>query len=73
VIALLADIGLRTAVKYVAAAYAIVWLLTILWVSIVQSKLRRMETQIAAAERELAERRNQPAAPERVPVGTRAP
>ena len=37
---LLADLGLRTAVKYVAAAYAIVWLLTILWVSIVQSKLR---------------------------------
>src|SRR5262249_21000900 len=44
----LADLGLRTAVKYVAAAYLIVWLVTILWVSIVQSKLRRMERQIEA-------------------------
>jgi hypothetical protein len=70
---LLADLGLRTAVKYVAAAYAVVWLLTILWVSIVQSKLRRMETQIAAAERELAERRERPAASDRVPIGSQAP
>jgi hypothetical protein len=67
---LLADLGLRTAVKYVAAAYAVVWLVTILWVSIVQSKLRRMEAQIAAAERELQARREQPAAEDRVPIGS---
>jgi hypothetical protein len=70
---LLADLGLRTAVKYVAAAYAVVWLFTILWVSIVQSKLRRMESQIAAAERELAERRQTPAPEDREPVGSPAP
>jgi hypothetical protein len=67
---LLADLSLRTAVKYVAAAYAVVWLLTILWITIVQSKLRRMEGQIAAAERELARRREEPAAEARVPIGT---
>jgi uncharacterized membrane protein YciS (DUF1049 family) len=68
---LLADLGLRTAVKYVAAAYAVVWLVTILWVSIVQSKQRRMERQIEAAERELAERRQTAAAsPDRVAIGS---
>jgi hypothetical protein len=67
---LLADLGLRTAVKYVAAAYMVVWLVTILWVSIVQSKLRRMERQIEAAERELAQRREStPASDDRVPIG----
>jgi hypothetical protein len=69
---LLADLGLRTAVKYVAAAYAVVWLVTILWVSIVQSKLRRMEGQIAAAERELAELRDtaQASPDDRVAIGS---
>jgi len=71
VIALFADIGLRTAIKYVAAAYAVVWLLTLLWVWIVQSKLRRMQGQLDAAEREL-DRRRQPSgsgADTRVSIG----
>jgi CcmD family protein len=55
----LAAISLRTGVKYVAAAYAVVWGLTLLYVWIIGSKLRRMEGELDEAERQLAERRSE--------------
>jgi CcmD family protein len=54
---LLADVSLRLAVKYVAAAYAIVWALTLLYVWLIGSKLRRMERDLADAEQRLAAQR----------------
>ena len=55
--ALLFDISLRTGVKYVAAAYIVVWALVLLYVWIIGSKLGRMERELDEAERELAARR----------------
>ncbi len=57
---LLADITLRTAVKYVGAAYAVVWLATLVYVWLLTSKLRRMERQLEEAERRLAAREAEP-------------
>jgi CcmD family protein len=54
---LLFDISLRTGVKYVAAAYIVVWALVLLYVWIIGSKLGRMERELDEAERELAARR----------------
>lgn len=55
--ALLYAITLRTGVKYVAAAYIVVWALVLLYVWIIGSKLGRMERELDEAERELAARR----------------
>ena len=68
--ALLFDaISLRTGVKYVAAAYIVVWALVLLYVWIIGSKLGRMERELDEAERELAARRAEPdAARDRVAV-----
>ena len=38
-----------TAVKYVAAAYAVVWLLVLLYVWILRSKYQRLEGEVADA------------------------
>ena len=54
------DIALSTAVKYVAAAYAVVWIATLLYVWILGSKLTRMERELDEAERALRERREAP-------------
>jgi CcmD family protein len=56
---LLAEITLRTSVKYVAAAYAVVWAVTLLYVWIIGAKLGRMERELEEAERRLADRRAQ--------------
>ena len=53
---LVADIALSTAVKYVAAAYAVVWLLVLLYVWILRSKYQRLEGEVVALEERLAER-----------------
>ena len=55
--AILLAISLRTSVKYVAAAYIVVWALVLLYVWIIGSKLARMERELDEAERELAARR----------------
>jgi len=47
-------IELETAVWYVGAAYAVVWLLTILYVGLLRQKLGRLERDLAAAEEQLA-------------------
>ena len=47
---LFADIALSTAVKYVAAAYAVVWLLVLLYVWILRSKYQRLEVEVEALE-----------------------
>jgi CcmD family protein len=52
-----AAITLEDAVPYVAAAYAIVWLVTVLYVWLLHGKLRRLEGDLAAAEEQLAARR----------------
>jgi CcmD family protein len=53
---LLAAITLGTAVKNVAAAYAIVWALVLLYVWILRGKYQRLEVEVARLEREVAER-----------------
>jgi CcmD family protein len=65
---LAADIALSTAVKYVAAAYAIVWLLVLLYVWILRSKYRRLEGEVVALEERLAARTEPAAEPERITV-----
>lgn len=65
---LLADITLSTAVKYVAAAYAVVWLLVLVYVWILRSKYQRLEGEVAALERQLAERSEKVDEPERITV-----
>jgi CcmD family protein len=65
---LLADIALSTAVKYVAAAYAVVWLLVLLYVWILRSKYQRLEGEVERLERELAERAKTIDEPERITV-----
>jgi CcmD family protein len=57
-----AAISLEDAVPYVAAAYAIVWLLTILYLWLLHGKLRRLEGELAAAEQRLAAREAAPEA-----------
>jgi CcmD family protein len=51
-----ADITLGTAVKYVAAAYGIFWLLVLLYVWILRSKYERLEGEVADLERRLDDR-----------------
>jgi CcmD family protein len=54
-----ADLTLRTSVKYVAAAYALVWILTLVYVAILRAKLGRLERELDEAERRLAETRGE--------------
>jgi CcmD family protein len=65
---LLADIALSTAVKYVAAAYAVLWLLVLLYVWILRSKYQRLEREVVALEHRLAERSEKVDEPERITV-----
>lgn len=65
---LLADITLSTAVKYVAAAYAVLWLLVLLYVWLLRSKYQRLEGEVVALERRLAERSEPVDEPERITV-----
>jgi CcmD family protein len=65
---LFADITLGTAVKYVAAAYAVVWLLVLLYVWILRSKYQRLEVEVVALEERLATRSEPVEAPERITV-----
>jgi CcmD family protein len=65
---LLAAISLSTAVKYVAAAYAVVWLLVLLYVWILRSKYQRLEVEVEALEARVAERGEPVAEPERITV-----
>ena len=65
---LAADITLSTAVKYVAAAYAVVWLLVLLYVWILRSKYQRLEGEVAALEERLAARSETVDEPERITV-----
>jgi CcmD family protein len=63
-----ADIALSTAVKYVAAAYAVVWLLVLLYVWILRSKYQRLERDVVELEQKLAEQADAVDAPERITV-----
>ena len=64
-----AAITLGTAVKYVAAAYGIVWLLVLLYVWILRSKYERLEGEVTALERRLEDRTEATAEqPERITV-----
>jgi CcmD family protein len=65
---LLADIALSTAVKYVAAAYGVVWLLVLLYIWILRSKYQRLEGEVVALEARVAERSETVAEPERITV-----
>ena len=65
---LFADITLSTAVKYVAAAYAVVWLLVLLYVWILRSKYQRLEGEVVALEARVAERGEPAVEPERITV-----
>jgi CcmD family protein len=65
---LLADIALSTAVKYVAAAYAVVWLLVLLYVWILRSKYQRLEAEVERLEGQLADRSEPVDEPERITV-----
>jgi hypothetical protein len=58
-----ADLSLETSVKYVAAAYAVSLIVLVLYVWLLRSKLSRLESGLADAERELA-RRPLPPGPE---------
>ncbi len=51
-----ATITLGTAVKYVAAAYGIVWLLVLVYVWILRSKYQRLEGEVSELERRLEDR-----------------
>ena len=63
-----ADIALGTAVKYVAAAYAVVWLVVLLYVWILRSKYQRLEVEVEALEARVAARRQAVDEPERITV-----
>jgi CcmD family protein len=63
-----ADIALSTAVKYVAAAYGLVWLLVLLYVWILRSKYQRLEGEVADIEHRLAVRSEVVPEPERITV-----
>jgi CcmD family protein len=65
---LFADIALSTAVKYVAAAYAVVWLLVLLYVWILRSKYQRLELEVDALEKRLADQPETVDEPERITV-----
>jgi CcmD family protein len=65
---LVADITLSTAVKYVAAAYGVVWLLVLLYVWILRSKYQRLEREVVALEARVAERAETASEPERITV-----
>jgi len=65
---LVADITLSTAVKYVAAAYGVVWLLVLLYVWILRSKYLRLEREVVALEARVAERAENAPEPERITV-----
>jgi CcmD family protein len=65
---LFADIALSTAVKYVAAAYGVVWLLVLLYVWILRSKYQRLEVEVVALEKRLAASAEPAAEPERITV-----
>ena len=65
---IVADITLSTAVKYVAAAYAIVWLLVLLYVWILRSKYQRLELEVDALEKRLAGQPETVDEPERITV-----
>ena len=60
----IADIALSTAVKYVAAAYAVVWLLMLLYVWILRAKYQRLESEVADLEHRLEARTEVVAEPE---------
>jgi CcmD family protein len=63
-----ADVSLSTAVRYVAAAYAVVWLLVLLYVWILRSKYQRLEGGVERLERQLAEGAEPVDEPERITV-----
>jgi CcmD family protein len=63
-----ADIALSTAVKYVAAAYAVVWLIVLLYIWILRSKYQRLEGQVEDLEHRLAARSEAVPEPERITV-----
>jgi CcmD family protein len=63
-----ADVSLSTAVRYVAAAYAVVWLLVLLYVWILRSKYQRLEGEVERLERQLAEGAEPVDEPERITV-----
>jgi CcmD family protein len=63
---LLAAITLGTAVKYVAAAYAIVWALVLLYVWILRGKYQRLEVEVERLERQVADRPEPVAESERI-------
>jgi CcmD family protein len=63
---LFAAITLGTAVKYVAAAYAIVWALVLLYVWILRSKYQRLELEVERLERQVADRPAPVTEPERI-------
>lgn len=65
---LFADITLGTAVKYVAAAYATVWLLVLLYVWILRAKYQRLEGEVVALEQKVADRAETVDEPERITV-----
>ena len=64
----IADITLSTAVKYVAAAYAVVWLLVLLYVWILRPKYQRLEGEVADLEHRLEARNEVVDEPERITV-----
>jgi CcmD family protein len=64
----IADIALSTAVKYVAAAYGLVWLLVLLYVWILRAKYQRLEGEVARLEARLAARPEAVSEPERITV-----
>ena len=61
-------ITLATAVKYVAAAYGLVWALVLLYVWILRSKYQRLEHDVVELERRLEDRSESVAEPERITV-----
>jgi CcmD family protein len=63
-----ATITLATAVKYVAAAYGIVWALVLLYVWILRSKYQRLELEVDALEKRLADQPETVDEPERITV-----
>jgi CcmD family protein len=65
---LVADLTLGTAVKYVAAAYALVWLLVLVYVWILRSKYQRLEVEVVDLEARLAARAEPVDEPERITV-----
>lgn len=64
----IADIALSTAVKYVAAAYGVVWLLVLLYVWILRAKYQRLEGEVADLEDRLEARNEVVVEPERITV-----